>query len=187
VSEAGKGAGGAVVAGGAPVSAPGVQVRPLGYSILACVGTAVLTVFTGPGDPGGFTDGLVLPQTWLPSLLLLFLHAVYLLVFGFLLYRVQVLRSGPRVLGVILVGGALAFQAFWNPFLAQAAERAVLEGGAGSALGVAAAGAAVFMVWLTGLAVLLFRNDRVAGFALLPYVVLAFHDFWWAWMLAQLN
>jgi hypothetical protein len=195
----------------------GVQVRPLGITIVVCVATAVLTVFTGPGDPGGFTEGLVLPRMWLPPLLLLFLHSVYLVVFGFLLYRAMVLPGGagaraaaevpsgvearrgrlsPRTLGVVGVGGALAFMAFWNPLLAGivtagagsgAGAGAGAAGAAAAGLGIAAVGSALFAVWLTGVAVFLLRRDRVAGLATLPYLGLAFHDFWWAWMLVQLN
>jgi hypothetical protein len=89
----------------------GVQVRPLAYTLVACVAVAILTVFSGTGDPGGFSDGLTLPRTWFPPLLLLLMHSVYLLL----------------------------------------------------------------------------RRDRIAGFTLAPYLLLAFHDLWWAWALSQLN
>jgi len=161
----------------------GVQVRPLAYTLVACVAVAILTVFSGTGDPGGFSDGLTLPRTWFPPLLLLLMHSVYLLVFGFLLYRAQVLPAASRVKAIILVGGALLFQALWNPALSRMAE----SGDPGAALGIAAGGAAVYALWLTALAVLLLRRDRIAGFTLAPYLLLAFHDLWWAWALSQLN
>jgi tryptophan-rich sensory protein len=158
----------------------GVETRPLALALLACALSVVLTTLLDPGDRAFWHQELVRPASVLPDLvavLLELLRMAGLFVFGVVLYRAQVHLDPPArgvVLGLLL--GAVIAQATWNPLLVRLES---LEAGV-AATGILA-GAMVTLV------LLLARRERLSSALLLPYAVVALHDFWWARELARLN
>jgi tryptophan-rich sensory protein len=158
----------------------GVQTRPLALALLACALSVVLTTLLDPGDRAFWHQELVRPDPILPEVVIVLLELLRmagLVVFGVVLYRAQVHLVRPaRGVVLALLLGAMIAQATWNPLLVRLQS---LDAGV-VATGILA-GAMVALV------LLLARRERLSAALLLPYAVVAVHDFWWARELARLN
>lgn len=152
----------------------------MAMAILACAGIVVLTTLLAPTDPEFWNREFVRPDPLLPPVagaLLEILRLVGLVAFGVVLYRAQVHLVDPTrrvVLGLAL--GTMILQATWNPLLYHL--DSLLAGMVATGI---LAGALVTLV------VILLPRERLSGWLLAPYALLAAHDFWWATALVRLN
>lgn len=155
-----------------------VPVRPLGVALLVCLLAVILTAVLSPAETGEWYAALERPPVRIPPLALLLLAVGYYPVFGMLLYRAQVHvpLGGLRSAALGLLIGAMTLQVAWNSLLlgVERLETGVLANGMLAAL--------LFGLWGLYLA-----RDRLSAALLLPYLLLALHDVWWALNLVTLN
>lgn len=160
-----------------PKPAAGVQTKPLAVAILTCAGVAVATAMISPETPGAWYDELVRPASLIPDVIYALLVVAFYVAFAVVLYRAQVhLRDPARRVVLGLTVGVMLIQSAWSPILSRVQS---LDAGIAMA-GIVAGG-------MVALLAILLPRERISALVLVPYAVLALHDFWWARELARLN
>jgi translocator protein len=155
-----------------------VQPRALVIAIVTCLAFALLGGLVGGEPPNGWAAELQTPEAAPPAILFLLVGALYYLIFGFVLYRIQVHvpeRDARRwLLGLTLV--VLAVGEIWN---------AVFVGLRSPGAGFA--GMLLFFALLLALWVRLLSRERTSSWILAPYVVWSVYDLFWSFQIWRLN